>query len=139
MLYKLTRATKGWRKSAFCPYLHWQITLNIFVFFCHLREFWVSFNWFVFLNFIFLHFMPHSFLLDARHCTFYHVGYYCQLLYMLLGFVPWCSMILPRLDFRVCLGGWSSARLGGVSFCVSCPGPHESVWLVETGSVLDPV
>lgn len=48
-------------------------------------------------------------------------------------------MILPGLDFRVCSGDWSSARLGGVSFCVSCLGPHESVWLVQMGSVLDPV
>lgn len=53
MLYKLKREIKGWRKSAFCPYLHWQVTLNIFVYFFCLCEFSVSFNWLIFFLILF--------------------------------------------------------------------------------------
>lgn len=138
MLHKLVREIKGWRKSALCPYLHWQITLNIFVFFCHLREFWVSFNWFIFLNFIFLHFMPHGFLLDARHARFTVLAITVNS-YTCSRALCWGGV----WSFRVWTWGFGrgtgAVPVWGELASASCPGPHESVWLVETGSVLDPL
>lgn len=72
-----------WRKSAFCPYLHWQVTLEhpclLFLSSLQLLGQFQMINLSLYLwDCIFLLFMPHNFfwVLDIVHFALWGIGYF---------------------------------------------------------------
>lgn len=82
MFCKLKEEIQVWRKSAFCPYLHWQVTLEhpCLPFLSPLQVLGqfqlinISLLW----DYIFLLFMPHNFfwMLDIVYFALLGIGYF---------------------------------------------------------------